>query len=131
MEKKLVSMAIEKSEADKLYGQPTVMADAPKYPYGLRLSLDSVALDKLGVDKLPGVGEKLMLHAVVEVCCVSAYDSKDGGLKKSIDLQITDLEIESYKEEKEESAGQEKQEMLQNKGALPSTFYAASPEYKA
>lgn len=132
MEKsEMVSMEMEKDQAEKMYGEKTIMADAPKYPYGLKINLDETSMGKLGIEGLPAVGQKMMLHAVVEVCSVSAYDSKEGGLKKGMDLQIVAMELEEKKEEMLESKSEEKkEEMLQDKGALPSAFYAASPEYR-
>jgi hypothetical protein len=104
-----------------LYGQPTAIADSPQYPYGLRLNLDNASVDKLGV-ALPKVGEKLMIEAYVEVVSVSAHDSKDG-MRKSIELQITDLCLEPRKEEAKE------QEQAAS-SVSPDAFYAASPEFR-
>lgn len=114
------SMKIEKADADKLYGQPTAVTDSPMYPYGLRLRLDNIVVDKLGIG-LPKVGEKLMIEAYVEVVSVSANESKQG-MQKSIELQITDMCLEPRAEEATE----------QDKPASsisPDAFYAASPEF--
>ena len=114
------SMKIDKAEADKLYGQSTAISNSPEYPYGLRLRLDNVVVDKLGIG-LPKVGEKLMIEAYVEVVSVSANESKEG-MQKSIEIQITDLCLDPRKEEVAE----------QDKPASsvsPDAFYAASPEF--
>lgn len=128
----LKSMKIEPSEADKLYGGPSVMADSPKYPYGLNLSLDDLSLGKLGLNGLPKVGEKMMIEAVVVVSSVSAHDSSEGGLKRSMSLQITDLCLEPYSEEEksEEKKEAKVEEMQQNKGIAPDAFYSAGPELR-
>lgn len=69
----------------------------PEYPYGLKISLQNESLKKLGLKELPEVGKKMMLHAMVECCAVSKYDSKEGGEVKSLELQITDMELGSAK----------------------------------
>jgi hypothetical protein len=117
---KMKSMKMEKADADKLYGQPTAVADSPQYPYGLRLNLDNAAVEKLGIG-LPKVGEKLMIEAYVDVVSVSASDSKEG-MRKNIELQITDLCLEPRKEE---AAEQE----APASSVSPDAFYAASPEF--
>lgn len=67
-------------------------SDAPEYPYGLRLSLDTDSLSKLGITELPDVGAVLMLAARVEVVSVSQYEHADGK-SKDLGLQITDMEL--------------------------------------
>lgn len=114
------SMKIDKAEADKLYGKPSVVSSSPEYPYGLRLRLDNVVVDKLGVG-LPKVGEKLMIEAYVEVVSVSANESKEG-MQKSIELQITDMCLEPREEEVAE-------EEKPASSISPDAFYAASPEF--
>lgn len=68
-------------------------SDAPEYPYGLRLGLDTDALTKLGIAELPEVGTVLKLVARVEVVSVSQYEHADGK-SKDLGLQITDMELE-------------------------------------
>lgn len=66
--------------------------DAPEYPYGLRICLDSESLDKLGVTELPAVGTTMTLMARVEVVSVSQHESGDGK-NRDVSLQITDMEL--------------------------------------
>lgn len=72
--------------------------DKPKdsYPYGLRITLDQAALDKLGIKGVPKVGQKFEIEAlaIVESCHASA--SKDGpeGGYRSCDLQLTHLALD-------------------------------------
>jgi hypothetical protein len=124
----LKDMKLEKSDADKMYGQPTLAADQPKYPYGLQLNLDDASLSKLGLSQLPNVGEKMIVLAVVEVSNASAYENKGEGVKQSLGLQITEMCLHPYdekvlKEEKSES-------MQQDKGVSPDAFYSAGPELR-
>lgn len=75
----------------------------PEYPYGLKISLQNESLKKLGIKEMPEVGQKMMVHAMCEVCSVSKYDSKEGGEVKSMELQITDMEL--MKNKKSDSEG--------------------------
>lgn len=64
----------------------------PEYPYGLRVTLDSDALEKLGISKLPDVGTEFELVARVEVCARSEHES-EGSRNKSMELQLTDVAL--------------------------------------
>lgn len=88
-------MKMDKEQAEEMH--EVAEQEYPKYPYGLKLHLDTKALEKLGIKLLPGVGQKITLHAICEVCDVSQYQSSDGADNKSIGLQITDMALESGK----------------------------------
>lgn len=77
--------------------------EVSSYPYGLTISLEEEEIKKLGIDGVPDAGSKKMLSAVVEVSNVSVRDSNDkknGGKRRSISLQITDMELTEKKERK-------------------------------
>lgn len=95
---KLVNMKISKKEAKKM--TECCAVDAPEYPYGLRIELGNDALEKLGITALPGVGKKIMVEAVCEVCSVSQYENKDKTSNRSVSLQITDMSVVEAKEKK-------------------------------
>lgn len=97
---KLKNMKLSASEGKEQMPTPAKM-DTPRYPYGLRLSLDSVTLKKLGIKELPETGEALVLTARVEVCCTRLNDY-EGRKETSMDLQITDMAL-SY-DEKDDTA---------------------------
>lgn len=91
---KMQSMAYTKTEQKEKKNGPIAVgssADGPKYPYGLRLCLDSDTLEKLGLDSLPPVGKRQMLTALVEVCSTSQREEADGDKHKSLDLQIVKM----------------------------------------
>lgn len=67
-------------------------SDAPEYPYGLRVGLDSESLDKLNMTELPAIGTTMTLMAKVEVVSVSQHKSGDGK-DRDVSLQITDMEL--------------------------------------
>jgi len=90
----LKSMKIS-AAARKKYAEPSLASgDAPRYPWGLALTLDDDALEKLGIDTLPKVGGALMLIARVEVTRTSSDVSEDKKKRQSLSLQITDCCLE-------------------------------------
>lgn len=81
---------------------PIPMPDRPDYPYGLRLCLTKAELDKLGLDPAEAVlGGVVHLHALAKITSVSCDESEYGDNCR-IELQITDMEIESEDDENEE-----------------------------
>lgn len=95
----MVSMKIQKDNSPKIEMMGEQQS-VPQYPYGLCITLEDDALQKLGLSKLPVVGSKINIQAVCEVNAVSQYDNKDGSKRRSISLQITDMEM--VKEKKAE-----------------------------
>lgn len=85
----LVDMKMSKQEV-KEYNE--VKADAPEYPYGLRLHLDHDQLKKLGIGT-PNVQQTLIATARVKVCSVDSYETAESGLRTNVSLQITDLAL--------------------------------------
>ena len=66
----MTNMKMSKKEATLL--AEASPSDQPEYPYGLRISLDSAALDKLGMKKLPEVGAVVEITARAPWCSPSA-----------------------------------------------------------
>lgn len=62
------------------------------YPYGICLTLDTDELDKLGITKLPGVGDEYHIRAVGEVTSVSENDTGNGQ-ERSVRVQIQMMEM--------------------------------------
>ncbi len=87
----MVSMKMSATER-KEYNEVTA-SDAPSYPYGLCIHLDDDALEKLGLTEMPAVGTELMVmaKAVVKGTSAHAYDGEQS--HRSVDIQITDLEL--------------------------------------
>jgi len=74
-------------------------SDGPRYPYGLCLSLEEESIQKLGLKNLPSVGQSMMITARVEITSTGEYESQHGGLRRSLSLQVTDLELGKSKKE--------------------------------
>ena len=63
------------------------------YPYGLALSLDDAELSKLGMKKLPEVGDEVKIVARAKVTSVNQSASENGGDSRSVRYQITRIKI--------------------------------------
>lgn len=87
----LKSMILSPEEKKEYAG--SVVAEAPMYPYGLRISLGDDAIDKLGLVGNPEAGQKLMLVARVEVVGFSQDKTFTGDIEKSLSLQITEMAL--------------------------------------
>lgn len=81
----------------------SVLSDQAKYPHGVSLHIDEKTAEKLGIGMAPKVGDKFIVEAVAEVQNVSINNNEDDSKKPSFTLQITDMELESKKEEQEAS----------------------------
>ena len=92
--------------------QPAV-ADQNPYPYGLRLSLDTDELAKLGITEknLPAVGDEIHIAAVGEVASVSEDETASGGYRCCVTVQIQMMDMRNEgQEEGEESVAEEEAE---------------------
>lgn len=108
---KLIDVTFKENSSDFNSNVPK----GPEYFYGLRLCLNNDAIKALGLKKLPGVGEKLKMNAIVEVCCRSEYEC-ESGISQSMDLQITDMELSGTKEvEPEKLYGENKVKVFDKK----------------
>lgn len=89
------------------------------YPYGLRLHLTQVELEKLGYDGLPPAGTKVRIEAMACVIRASSEDpDADGDIDYlCVEMQITELGIEEEAGEKEESG--DRAERMYAKGKQP------------
>jgi hypothetical protein len=86
----LINMELTAAEAKQ---EVSPEAEAPKYPWGLCLTLDNESLKKLNIDTLPTIGTKMRIIAEVEVSAVRSYAGQ-GEADTSVDLQVTDMAID-------------------------------------
>jgi len=93
----MISLKITKKQDDENDMPVAVGGINNRYPYGTRINLDQDSLDKLGIMKLPTVGDKIMIEGKCEV--ISVRQSEDG---KSVELQITDMDLENDGDEIDE-----------------------------
>lgn len=87
----LINMEMSKREA-KEQTEP-MTSDAPKYPWGLCVVINSEALEKLGIDALPAVDTEVTIVAKAQVSRISDSQTQGGESNRSMDLQITDMQI--------------------------------------
>ena len=92
-ETKMTNMKMSAKEAKTMGGPVEAIQDQPKYPYGLRITLNDETLKKMGIKDLPKAGEKMKIYAAVDVAESAANDTMDGGKSLRMELQITDLAI--------------------------------------
>lgn len=94
-ERDAVMVSMKRSKAEKKQMLPALSSPSPEdFPYGLRLDLDKDALEKLGIDDLPDVGDTFHLMATVKVTSVSEDTTSDGSDHCSVCLQITNMSLE-------------------------------------
>ncbi len=95
-------------------------ADAPEYPYGLRISLDSESLAKIGITELPAIDAEFKITALACVVSVSQYESQGTDKSnRSVDLQIEMMELSPAKEESGEGRASPAQRRYSNSGMNP------------
>ena len=92
---KLVSLKreMEDGESEDEKGSECCMSDdKPDYPWGTCISLCEDELEKLGITTMPAVGKPAMIQAMAVVKSTSET-SIDGEMKRTLELQITDLAV--------------------------------------
>lgn len=105
---KLVNMKMSKKEAKDTIGPVSTkeaLANAPRYPYGLEIRLDTETLKKLGINlddyKL---GETCVIEARAQITDKGEHQRLGGEERINLELQITDLAIGADKKEKKKKA---------------------------
>lgn len=88
----LINMQQTAAEA-KEYTEPSI-ADAPKYPWGLCITLSNDSLKKLGVKAMPAAGTVVTIVAKAEVAGTRETQTQGGETESSMDLQITDMQVD-------------------------------------
>lgn len=90
----MVSLALTADEAkETIIGcASSDPKDMPKYPYGTTLDLNDETLKKLGLDKLPEVGEEVAITCLAKITRISAYEEQEG-VERSLGLQIVDMDL--------------------------------------
>ena len=90
----MVNLALTAQEAKDTYGSPSpAVEDAPKYPYGLCIYLNEATLEKLGLSEMPAVGSVIDIVSKAKVTAISEREQQDGDTERTLDLQITDLDM--------------------------------------
>jgi len=93
----MTDMKMSKKESKK-DTEPAKM-DMPEYPYGLKISLNTESLDKLGIKKLKAVGDYCKISGVGKVERVSESSDSYEEDHRDMSIQITKLSLEDYDED--------------------------------
>lgn len=103
----MTDLKITKAEAKKESKAYATLgpSEGERYSYGTRLTLDDAELKKMGITELPAVGTMLMFEAKAKVISSrqSASESSDS---RSIELQITHMDMEADEGDEEVSEGE-------------------------
>lgn len=95
MPMKLVNLKISNGDRDAKNSEASLATEAPAYPWGLSINLDSDTLEKLECDVSEfKVGSKMRIMAAVEVTSVSSNETRGAGESSSVSLQITDMALD-------------------------------------
>lgn len=94
----LLDMSMDPEEAREQYNpQPQ---DEPRYPWGLTITLDDGALEKLGMlEHMPAVGDEVIITALACVTGVNSRQTAGGENESSVTLQITDMACDNGPED--------------------------------
>lgn len=98
----MTDMSMSAEEAEEKMEKMMPSQDAPKYPYGLAISLTHDELEKMNVDYEDwAVGDTFHLHAMAKITSISRNESQDGENCR-VEMQITSLDAESEDDENEQ-----------------------------
>ncbi len=84
------SMELTKKEGSRQ--NEAVLSEAPAFPFGLSVHLHDESLDKLNIEELPEVGAEFTMNTTVKATAVSEEETTEG-VRRSVTLQITEMEI--------------------------------------
>ena len=104
-ETKMTNMKMSAKEAKGMIEGPATANDTPKYPYGLRITLNDEAMKKLGMKEIPSVGSSKKIYAKADVVESSVMETAENGKSMRMELQITDL---AFMDEAEGESPEEK-----------------------
>ena len=86
-------MVLTKKERKSTSDAPVEIGEREKYPWGLRISLETAELKKLGLNPQEfKIGAKMIIDAEATISNIS-LDQNDDGNRKSMSLQIVKMDI--------------------------------------
>ena len=88
----MVNMKMTRKESKEMAVPSEIKQE---YPWGLNIGLENDVLDKLGMDTLPKVGDIVKIEAIAKVESVSMSENSDKTKNRRVQIQITDMCIES------------------------------------
>ena len=102
----MVSLKMTKAEAKaEGYGQAVPgESKPPEYPWGTCLTLTDEAVRALFPNGLPKVGDKVALDCMGEIRSTNEVKQDGGASRVSVEIQLTDAEIEEDEDEQPSTA---------------------------
>lgn len=94
----MISLKLTKKESKALEKEMSIGPSKDEYPWGTRIELEKDTLEKLGIKELPKIGTKMMIEAKVVVVATRQSTRRDGD-SRTLELQITDMDMESDEDE--------------------------------
>lgn len=92
---------LEYDDEDQMDMAVPAIAEKPRYPWGLRISLSEKELEKLGLDADCDIGDVIDLRAFAVVTSCSKNETESGSCCR-IELQIQKLAVENEMTEAED-----------------------------
>ncbi len=107
----IVMKSLELDDEEKLDAvMPIAMPSKPDYPYGCRICLTEKEFEKLGLDPAEAcIDGVIHLHALGRVTSVSKTEGPEGECCR-VEIQLTDMAVESEDEENDEAEVKPKRE---------------------
>lgn len=91
MQSEIPTFSMKLSKKDQQGNE--ICCETPDYPYGLTLHLSNEILEKLKMKTLPEVGKMCVISGAGKVVSVSENDSKEGGKRRDVTIQIEELGV--------------------------------------
>lgn len=100
MSKHLVDMRRSKKERKS---EEVAIDNEPSIPFGLSINLDDLSLEKLGMSKLPAVGDRMVVASIGVVDSVNEHSSSRRK-SRSVSIQLEKLDVSPVPTRKASSA---------------------------
>lgn len=114
MATQMVDMASTSAEIKEEKAEVASGSDIPRYPWGLQIRLEKPDLDKLGMDKLPSVGDEFHIVAVGRVTSVSQEYRDSTDESKCVSIQLVMMQVMNEGQEPEDSPAEENKESMKS-----------------
>lgn len=75
----------------------------PEYPYGTRLEIDAVMMEKLGIKELPEMGTEFHVVAMGKVVSTNSNESEGSEERKCFCIQLVEMALEDETKESEDA----------------------------
>ncbi|MGH2612062.1 MAG: capsid staple protein [Rhabdochlamydiaceae bacterium] len=93
----MVSIELDSAEGEKDTIE-TAENEKPKFPLGTTITLDDDLIKKLGIKKMPEIGDQFSIEGIAHVTSVSNYESQETS-HRQICIQFSEMSCAGYKED--------------------------------